>query len=590
MTSHLASREELMPTDPFRYRKVNQSWLMQKLRWTMLRNSWKALLGQSSVRPLTILLCSVLVCAFVFGISHEGFRFLRDHTKLEMTGEIIGILLSLLFLSLGVLLIFSSSLILYGSLFSSPEAQFLLGKPIAADQVFAYKFHGAVGFSSWAFLLLGAPLLVAYGLVSESPWYFYALLPLFFLGFILIPGSVGGVACLLIVNYVPRRRKQIFVLGTLLVVLLLGFWMYRVIQESRHAAALGDNEAVLTLLGRFSFTRHPLMPSRWVELGLRRATRGNLGGSLYSLALVWSNGLFAYVLAAWLSSRLYRRGINRIATGGDIRRVHGQGLSVWLDRLLGGLLFFIDARTRLLIIKDFRTFRRDPQQWGQVLLFTGLMILYFTNVRRLFIRDIEWIYQNLISILNLGAISLLMCTYTGRFVYPLLSLEGRKFWILGLLPLKREQLLWGKFTFSATGGLIITLPLIWLSDFMLEMPVEVFLLHTLTLAVLAVGLSGLSVGLGASMPNFRETDPSKIAAGFGGTLNLVASLLFLLFTLGLMALPWHLQKAFLKNAGSPLPQGGLLVILGTITGLFLGGLTVVFPLRMGIRSLQRMEF
>jgi ABC-2 type transport system permease protein len=590
MTSHLASREELMPTDPFRYRKVNQSWLMQKLRWTMLRNSWKALLGQSSVRPLTILLCSVLVCAFVFGISHEGFRFLRDHTKLEMTGEIIGILLSLLFLSLGVLLIFSSSLILYGSLFSSPEAQFLLGKPIADDQVFAYKFHGAVGFSSWAFLLLGAPLLVAYGLVSESPWYFYALLPLFFLGFILIPGSVGGVACLLIVNYVPRRRKQIFVLGTLLVVVLLGFWMYRVIQESRHAAALGDNEAVLTLLGRFSFTRHPLMPSRWVELGLRRATRGNLGGSLYSLALVWSNGLFAYVLAAWLSSRLYRRGINRIATGGDIRRVHGQGLSVWLDRLLGGLLFFIDARTRLLIIKDFRTFRRDPQQWGQVLLFTGLMILYFTNVRRLFIRDIEWIYQNLISILNLGAISLLMCTYTGRFVYPLLSLEGRKFWILGLLPLKREQLLWGKFTFSATGGLIITLPLIWLSDFMLEMPVEVFLLHTLTLAVLAVGLSGLSVGLGASMPNFRETDPSKIAAGFGGTLNLVASLLFLLFTLGLMALPWHLQKAFLKNAGSPLPQGGLLVILGTITGLFLGGLTVVFPLRMGIRSLQRMEF
>ena len=44
-----------------------------------------------------------------------------------------------------------------------------------------------------------------------------------------------------------------------------------------------------------------------------------------------------------------------------------------------------------------------------------------------------------------------MCAYLGRFIYPLISLEGRKFWILGLLPLKREQILWGKFAFAVTG-------------------------------------------------------------------------------------------------------------------------------------------
>ena len=57
-------------------------------------------------------------------------------------------------------------------------------------------------------------------------------------------------------------------------------------------------------------------------------------------------------------------------------------------------------------------------------------------------------FQNFISLLNFCAVALLLCTYTGRFVYPLLSLEGRKFWILGLLPLDREQLLWGKFVFA----------------------------------------------------------------------------------------------------------------------------------------------
>src|SRR5205823_3892492 len=113
-----------------------------------------------------------------------------------------------------------------------------------------------------------------------------------------------------------------------------------------------------------------------------------------------------------------------------------------------------------------------------------------------YIQDIGWSNRSGISLLNLGATALLLCTYTSRFIYPMLSLEGRKFWILGLLPLRRERLLWGKFAFSATGALVIAEFLVVLSDVMLEMPVLAVLLHALTVAVLAIGLSGLSVGLG----------------------------------------------------------------------------------------------
>ena len=41
------------------------------------------------------------------------------------------------------------------------------------------------------------------------------------------------------------------------------------------------------------------------------------------------------------------------------------------------------------------------------------------------------------------------------------------------------------------------------------------------------------------MPNFRETSPSKIAAGFGGTLNLVLSALYIMVVVVLTALPCH---------------------------------------------------
>ena len=244
---------------------------------------------------------------------------------------------------------------------------------------------------------------------------------------------------------------------------------------------------------------------------------------------MWSNGLLLFVIITWTASRLYRRGYNRIATGGMLRRRYGGG---WMDRILTSLVAFLDGKTRLLIIKDFRMFRRDPAQWAQVLIFTGLMVLYFTNMRRFYQEELGRAYQNGVSLMNLAATALLLCAYTGRFIFPMLSLEGRKFWILGLLPFPRERLLWGKFALSATWSLLIAEFLVIFSDLMLAIDPILIGIHSLTVVVLALGLSGLSVGLGAWMPNFRESDPSKIAVGFGGTLNLIAGLLFLLAVVG----------------------------------------------------------
>jgi ABC-2 type transport system permease protein len=124
---------------------------------------------------------------------------------------------------------------------------------------------------------------------------------------------------------------------------------------------------------------------------------------------------------------------------------------------------------------------------------------------------------------------------------------------------------------------------------MLGMPAEITVVHAFTVGVLALGLSGLSVGLGAWMPNFRETDPSKIAVGFGGTLNLIVSLLFLLVEVGVMAGPWHLRMAWSNHADSTVAGIGW-PLLGTAAGMILGTMAVTVPLRIGARSLRRMEF
>jgi ABC-2 type transport system permease protein len=261
-----------------------------------------------------------------------------------------------------------------------------------------------------------------------------------------------------------------------------------------------------------------------------------------------------------------------------------------MDAAVTKLLFFLDPQTRLLMVKDFRTFRRDPAQWAQILIFIGLAVLYFSNIRHFYEQEIGQAFQNGISLLNLVATSFLMCAYTGRFIFPMLSLEGRKFWILGLLPFERERLLWGKFAFSATGCLLVGEFLVIFSNLMLGMPWYIIGIHVTTMAVLALGLSGLSVGLGACLPNFRESDPSKIAVGFGGTLNLVAGLLLLVVVVVLMAAPWHLALAADEARGPQIAIDSGWLWIGLFLGIAVGIAAVILPLRAGRRALRRMEF
>jgi ABC-2 type transport system permease protein len=567
---------------------VHEAALLQWLRWRQLRNTLRLNLRQGPLRLLTILFCCLLIWGTIFALAYLGFYELRDKWHLHLDGQLIVVLFSLTFVALAMLLVFSTGIILYSSLFTARESTFLLTTPLAADQIFAFKYQGALAFSSWAFVLLASPLFLAYGLIGledGAAWYYYVLVPLFFFGFVLLPGSVGALFCLLFVNFFPRRRKQVLVLLSIILLAGVGWWLVARFWPVASNLLYGTN-AIAELLGEFSLLQGWFPPARWTAEGFRAAAVGEPVTALYYLALVWSNGLMLYLGTAWLARKLYRRGHNLLATGVGQRRVYRASV---LDRVFSGLVGYLDPQTRTLIEKDFRTFRRDPAQWAQILIFLGLMVLIFLNIRSYYFQQMPRSFQNGISLLNLTATGFLMCAYAGRFTYPMLSLEGRKFWILGLLPLERDKLLRGKFYFSIICTLVMGEFLCNLSDLVLGVPWPTLLLHSVIVAVLALGMSGLSTGLGATMPNFRETDPSKIAVGFGGTVMLITGLVFELAVVGLMALPWHLVLAVSESDGSSVVLRPWLW-LALAAGLGLGIGAVVVPMRAGTRALRRMEF
>src|SRR5262249_58968900 len=102
-----------------------------------------------------------------------------------------------------------------------------------AAHISATKFQAAVAFSSGAFVVLGVPIFLAYGITAAVPWYFYPLLPAFLLGYVLLPGSISAAACLLLVRYMPRNRRQFLTLVGLVAAVLVALWLWRVAPAAR---------------------------------------------------------------------------------------------------------------------------------------------------------------------------------------------------------------------------------------------------------------------------------------------------------------------------------------------------------------------
>lgn len=558
------------------------------LRWNLAGNHVRALLSGSRLRLCMILVCSAAFWTVLFGLFFEGFQFLNSYVN--ATNEIVESLFGVFFLSLLVMLVFSTGIILYSSLFGSREAAFLLTLPATEDRVFAYKFGEALAFSSWGFLLLGSPMMVAYGITVGAGWPFYALFLAFLLAFVLIAGSLGAVGAVVVANYLPRRPRTI--LGIVVGASVAAAVVVAVRLLSTPGEAL-SREWLDSLLSRLTFSQHPLLPSRWLSRGLIGTARGDLAAGRLYLMVTAAHAGVAYLLAAVVSRDLYRRGYSRVQGGRSSRRRIGlYALDAVFHRAFG----FIPRPIRLLILKDVRSFRRDPAQWSQFLIFFGLLGFYFLNIRRLGYHVEHPYWRNLLSFLNLAVTALILSTFTTRFIFPLLSLEGRNFWILGLLPLRREAILWGKFAFAAGISLVATELLVILSDLMLQIPPLIIALHVGVVAVLCLGLSGISVGLGARLPNLREDDPSKIAAGFGGTLNLLVSLVFIALVVTALALPCQVYFSRFETNGAAIISTALdarfrlWFALSIAFSLVVGLAAMIVPLRMGIRAFQEMEF
>jgi ABC-2 type transport system permease protein len=475
------------------------------------------------------------------------------------------------FLILAIMLCFSNAILAFGSLFGRQEAAHLLSLPVLPRQVLTLKWLEGMVLSSWSFLLLGVPLMLAVARNTTVPWYYYPLFAGHFLGFVLLPATLGLVVAWVLAQWVPRRP-----LGLGLFVLLgvglvgLGLWNLKY-QE------LSSQELLGVLLRELKLAKSRLLPSTWTAAGIVAAIEKRVGDSVLYLAVVLSNGAFISWLAINLLSRRWAEAYSRV----QALMLPGQVRRGWLTAFVSRVLFFYLSRPlRLMLLKDLRGFVRDAAQWTQMGIMLGLLLVYALNLKRLPVDLDNPGVKGLIAFLNLTTVSLILATFTSRFVYPLLSLESQQLWLLSLLPTGRTTVLLLKFVFSLTITGLCGVGVMAVACRTLDLPSDWTQLSLLICFAICLGLSGLSVGLGARFPVLGQRNPARIAAGLGGTINLIASMGFVSIHVVAIAAAGTAQMQRLERfaVGSPLSEhmwnvgGGLLLFsVAAATAALVGG-------------------
>lgn len=517
--------------------------LFRALLWVQWRSLLARVRGVRRQSPLLLFVLGSFIAGYLvvgYALFHWGLGFLYNY-------PFVGSLLSrrILFLIFGfffVMLMFSNLIIGYSTLFKNRETSWFLSLPITHRNVYRWKFLESLVVSSWALIFLSAPMMAAYGHVHQVPLIFYGEVVLLYLPFVVLPGLLGSWSILLLVRILPRRgvKKALLLIASALVLLLLFG-----INPVRDTEAMSSHDVLSfeQLLRHTRISLNPWLPSAWLAKSVLAWGEGlATQGAFYFLVLL-SNALFGLFLGFEVVGRMYYESWTRALSSRAERfqraaeekkmRVRRPGL---LERTVHALLPD-SSPTAALVLKDVRLFWRDPTQWIQFMIFFGLLCIYVLNLRNVAFDFTSPFWTTMVSYLNLTASSLTLSTLTTRFVFPQFSLEGRRIWILGLAPVGMQHVVLQKFWMSCVTSMAITVSLMVASSLVLNLAWTKIAFFALAIALMSATLSGLAVGLGALYPNFKEDNPSKIVSGFGGTLCLVVSFVYISLFVALLAIP-----------------------------------------------------
>lgn len=527
--------------------------------------------------PFTLL--GVAFWLFVYIV----FRKLLIYFKgTEILGDILSAkLLGMVFLSFLSLLLMSNILTALSTFYLSRDLEILFTRPVETEKIQTAKTLETFLTSSWMVILFALPVFIAYGHVYKAGFIYYALLPLIFISFLLIPAGIGITITHVIAKILPASsaRSIVMALGILFflgVLLLLRFMQPEKLLRPEAFPTLLE---YLTGIGIDS----PFMPHYWATQALLPLLMGKEGESIFYTLLLISNGAFFLLIASWTGSFFYIDALDKALSS----KVKGHRLP--LEFLLSGRT---SGLRKALMLKDLRIFLRDQSQWPQLFLLLVLVVIYVYNFKVLPLETIpgtSFFISNFIGFLNLGLAGFVLSAVAARFLFPAVSLEGQTFWIVKSAPLSIKEFLYSKLICGLIPLIILSEALVLGTNLILGIKGVMMFLSMGIIFFMTLSISGLGIGLGAIYPKFKYDNIASIPMGFGGIFFMILSLLCVALTVLLSAWPLYLYFNA-RLIGRVFTQWEVFQIsLSLLMVIVINALCFYVPLRIGVKRLEAAE-
>ncbi|MFH0765948.1 MAG: hypothetical protein V2A61_05980 [Calditrichota bacterium] len=558
-----------------RFPRTDMGWKIRALWGSFALDSWGMRAGKiiSVVVILTFGVCAVFFFEAVFS----------NLLELEGIGEpLLWRVIGITFVTVFALLVVSNLITGIATLYRSNEISFLFSKPIPYNRVYVGRFVDNLAYSSWSLAVLGAPIVIAWGIVFEVSWgiivaaIFFGLVPLVF-----IAAEIGSAILTGLVFLARKTSPRLAMLLVTLAVLASIAWAVQ--QRNRGlvvegAARTSTVERYLASLSRENLV--PVTPPHWLTGAMRALRRGDfrraafLAGLLTLTAAVWLRWLSVSSKRLYYSSWIAFEEI----TGRKTRSVNSKSAwrftRSWIPNPLNAMLR-----------KDLLQFLRNPSQWGQFLILIAFLLIYLLNLvyisSRLNFDNPYW--KTMVLFLNFAFTGFILATLSVRFVYPLISLEGRGFWLIRKAPVSVSLLFWEKFFLAFVVFMGLCEMIVFFSNHVLHTTGAMMILTTAATFMMGAALTGLAIGMGALFPDFKDESPMRIASTPGGVLTVVISLIYVGIMVAILA--WPAKGYFLYLVGrGQFPAGRALVAL--IGVVLVNALILLLPVKFGHRAIQ----
>ncbi len=539
-----------------------------RLKNTLLRSSSSAVLQYTLFALVTIV--------FIF-IEYKASRFLieriLDQTFLfELRLVLIAKIINLLFILFLALLMYSNIVMGISSLFLSEENDLFHSKPLHDESIFIYRFTETFLGTSWMFVVFGMPVFMAYAHALAHPWSFIVKIIAVLTPVLLLATGFGiTVAVVLILIFSPKRTQRALVIaGAILTVGLI--MIFRWMRPEQLVNPVGIEE-VAYYLRTLRLPELPWLPSTWASNALSSFAEYSDHNAVRPLFLLWSGGLSAVIVSLFAFKLFWWRARSRGKGGENLPK----GSIKKTDRLSTPFKMGFFYR-------DVVLFFRDAGQWSQMIIISALIIIYVLNFKNLPYELFG--FQYWMSFISVGASGLILAALLARFAFPSVSAEGQSIWILKTAPINWSKYLWTKYVVYLVPTIVLALIMNVFSLVILDASLLLFVKCITVILLISLACTALAVGMGAIYPNFNLSEPAKVAISGGGFLFMVFSIGFIVSAVFLSVFPDAVRYLSLYSPAM-VRLGNIDRMVTYAAMLLLTLVTIVLPIRIGIRSLRK---